>query len=73
MPKATFSVMLSSQQVLEYYKGTKNRVQVTTEQGFSMSIPYDILLQYVTREGIFGKFEITYSDDGTLGELKKLE
>ena len=72
MPKATFSVSLNSEQVLQFYKGLKQRVQVTTNEGQTMSIPYDILLNYVTREGIYGTFEITYSSDGTLGELKRL-
>ena len=72
MQKAEFSISLNSQQVLQYYKGQKNRVQVRTKQGFTMSLPYDILLQYVTREGIHGRFEISYSSDGQLGELRRL-
>ncbi|WP_252177122.1 DUF2835 family protein [Endozoicomonas sp. 4G] len=72
MNKATFSVSLNSQQVLQYYQGKKNRVQVNTREGFSMSIPYDILLKFVTREGVHGTFEISYGSDGKLGELRKL-
>ena len=72
MPKAVFSVSLSSEQVLQFYKGVKNRVQVTTTDGQTMSLPYDILLQHVTREGIYGTFEITYASDGTLGELRRV-
>ena len=72
MPKAVFSISLNSQQVLEFYKGLKHRVQVRTESGQSMSIPYDTLLKYVTREGIHGRFEITYSNDGQLGDLIRL-
>lgn len=72
MPKAVFSIYLSSEQVLQYYKGVKQRVQVTTTSGQTMSLPYDILLNHVTREGIYGTFEITYSHDGKLGELRKL-
>ncbi len=72
MPKAVFSVNLNSEQVLQFYKGLKQRVQVTTTEGQSMSLPYDILLEYVTREGIYGTFEITYSSDGKLGELRRI-
>ncbi|WP_263080655.1 DUF2835 family protein [Endozoicomonas sp. Mp262] len=72
MPKAVFSIHLNSEQVLQYYKGLKQRVQVTTTDGQSMSLPYDILLNFVTREGIYGTFEITYGSDGKLGELKRL-
>ena len=72
MPKAVFSISLNSEQVLQYYKGKKNRVQVRTQEGLSMSLPYDILLQYVSREGVHGTFEISYSNDGKLGELRRL-
>ncbi|MDD7804576.1 MAG: DUF2835 family protein [Endozoicomonas sp. (ex Botrylloides leachii)] len=72
MPKAIFSVSLSSEQVLEFYKGLKNRVQVSTTDGQTMSLPYDILLQHMTREGIHGTFEITYASDGTLGALHRV-
>ena len=72
MHKAVFSVNLSSEHVLQYYQGKKNRVQVRTQDGQSMSIPYDVLLKFVTREGIYGTFEISYGNDGKLGELRKL-
>ena len=72
MNKAVFSISLNSQSVMQYYQGKKNRVQVQTRQGFSMSIPYDILLKFVTREGIYGTFEISYSNDGKLGELRRI-
>ena len=72
MHKAVFSVKLNSDQVLDYYKGKKNSVRVRTESGQTMSIPYDIMLKFVTREGIYGRFEISYSDDGRLLDLVRL-
>ena len=72
MNKAVFSVSLNSEQVLQFYKGMKSRVQVRTQSGQSMSIPYDHLLKYVTREGIYGTFEITYDNFGNLGQIRKL-
>ena len=72
MQKATFSIRLGSEQVLEFYKGLKHRVRVMTTDGKSMSLPYDILLKYLTREGIYGTFEISYDSDGNLGELNRI-
>lgn len=72
MNKAVFSISLSSQQVMQYYQGKKNRVQVRTRDGQTMSLPYDILLNFVTREGIYGTFEISYGADGKLGDLRKI-
>ena len=72
MHKAVFSVKLNSDQVLQFYKGKKHSVRVRTESGQTMSIPYDIMLKFVTREGIYGRFEISYSDDGRLLDLVRL-
>ena len=72
MHKAVFSVKLNSDQVLQYYKGKKNSVRVRTDSGQTMSIPYDIMLKFVTREGIYGRFEISYSDEGKLLDLVRL-
>ena len=72
MHKAVFSVKLNSEQVLQFYKGQKQSVRVRTESGQSMSIPYDIMLKFVTREGIYGRFEISYGDDGKFLNLIRL-
>ncbi|MFK0571545.1 DUF2835 family protein [Endozoicomonas sp.] len=63
---------LNSDQVLEFYKGKKHSVRIRTDSGQTLSIPYDILLKFVTREGIYGRFEITYGDDGKLLDLVRL-
>lgn len=72
MHKAVFSVRLNSEQVLDFYKGQKTSVKVRTESGQTMSIPYDIMVKFVTREGIYGRFEISYRDDGTMVDLIRL-
>ena len=72
MNKAVFSVNLGSDQVLLYYKGQKKNVRVHTQSGQSMSLPFEILLEHVTRSGIYGTFEISYGNDGKLHKLRKL-
>ncbi|WP_067516262.1 DUF2835 family protein [Endozoicomonas ascidiicola] len=72
MHKAVFSVRLNSEQVLDFYKGTKSSVKVRTECGQTMSIPYDIMVKFVTREGIYGRFQISYRDDGKMVDLIRL-
>ncbi|MBE8215216.1 MAG: DUF2835 domain-containing protein [Endozoicomonadaceae bacterium] len=70
--KSIFKAYLTSEQVLEYYKGKKNSVRVKTEEGQSMSIPFDVLLKYVTHDGIGGTFEIHYTDDGQFQSIHKI-
>ncbi|WP_461535990.1 DUF2835 family protein [Spongorhabdus nitratireducens] len=72
MNKAIFSVNLNSDQVLMYYKGQKKSVRVHTQDGMSMSLPFEILLEHVTRSGIYGTFEISYGNDGKLQQLRRL-
>lgn len=72
MPTAIFSLYLNAEQVLDYYKGHKHLVRVKTESGQSMSVPYDIILKYVTHAGISGRFEISYSNEGKFLDLRKL-
>ena len=72
MHKAVFSIRLNSEQVLDFYKGKKTSVKVRTESGQTMSITYDIKVKFVTREGIYGRFEISYRDDGKMVDIIRL-
>jgi len=58
------SVNLTSEQVKQYYLGKKTRIQVYSDDGRSISVPYDILLKFVSHQGIYGRFEIIYNDEG---------
>lgn len=62
--KAVITINLTAEQVKQYYMGGKNRVQAYTDDGQSISVPYDILLQFVSHHGIYGRFEISYGEDG---------
>ena len=70
--KAKFSINLSSEQVLGYYKGQKNSVRTQTQDGQSISIPFNILLEFVTHNGIYGTFEICFRGDGTFRKIRKI-
>ncbi len=70
--KATFSVYLNSEQVLGYYKGQKTAVRVHTDQNQAISIPFNILLEFVTYDGISGTFEIEFKNDGTFQKIRKI-
>jgi hypothetical protein len=72
MVTVTFYVNLSAHQVLEYYKGVKNMVQVTTDRGELISVSYEILLKFLTHGGIKGKFKMTYKDNGKLNTIEKI-
>ncbi|MCY4177023.1 MAG: DUF2835 family protein [Endozoicomonadaceae bacterium] len=70
--KATFSVYLNSEQVLGYYRGQKQSIRTQTSDGQSISIPFNVLLDFVTHDGISGTFEIHFREDGKLQKIMKI-
>jgi hypothetical protein len=70
--KSVISVNLNKEQVLQYYKGVSTRVQCYDKNGQRMDLPIDIFLKYVTHEGIFGTFEITYDERGKFKCLQRI-
>lgn len=69
---AVFSIYLNSEQVLGYYKGQKHAVRTQTQDGQSISIPFNVLLEFVTHDGIAGTFEIYFKSDGTFQKIRKI-
>ncbi|MCK5894266.1 MAG: DUF2835 family protein [Endozoicomonadaceae bacterium] len=68
----TININLTSEQVKQYYMGGKNRVQAYTDDGQNISIPYDILLRFVTHHGIYGRFKISYDNNGKCQEISQV-
>ncbi len=71
--KLTFDVNLNSDQVKDYYRGKTDRVRLTAKDGTSVSIPYNILLDFLSREGIYGTFNIYYHDDGKFNRIERVK
>lgn len=65
---------LSQDKVLQYYKGIAQNVRVYDRAGKYMVVPIDIFLDYITYEGVYGTFEITYrltkAEDGGTASAK---
>ncbi len=70
--KAIITVNLTAEQVKQYYMGQKNRVQAYTDDGQSISLPYDILLEFISHHGIYGRFEIRYDDGGKFQSITRI-
>lgn len=69
---AIITVNLTSEQVKQYYMGEKNRIQAYTDDGQSISVPYDVLLEFVSHHGIYGRFEIRYDKDGKFQGISRV-
>jgi len=72
MPQATFSISLPPEKVQLFYKGTKSRVQVTADDGTTLSIPWALFQPYVSKNGIRGRFTIVFDTRGKCTELRSV-
>ena len=67
-----FSIALGYQEAQVFYQGHKTRVQVRAHDGQTINLPWSMLQPYFTSEGVVGTFQITYTDEGKLRCLKKV-
>ncbi|MFO7602746.1 MAG: DUF2835 domain-containing protein [Gammaproteobacteria bacterium] len=56
----TFSLYLSAEQYLAYYRGYARQVSVLAEDGRRLEFPAEHLRPYLTHEGIRGRFSISF-------------
>lgn len=57
-----FTLNISPEQYLDYYRGTVRRVLVHTAEGLSLEFPAHLLQKHVSPTGIHGQF-ILYCDE----------
>jgi hypothetical protein len=71
MPVASFSIALPRHKALLFYQGHKNRVIVTTHDGVTMSIPWQLLQPHLTEDGVHGTFRIRFDEGGKCLSLSR--
>lgn len=72
MHKMRFSLDISAESYLSYYQGAARFVRVETDDGLSLKFPASELQRFVTRDGVKGRFEITFSDQNKLVSLQRI-
>ncbi|MCP4748588.1 MAG: DUF2835 domain-containing protein [Desulfobacteraceae bacterium] len=72
MPTAVIDINLPTDEVLKYYQGIATRVKGYGHTGEYMDLPINIFLNYISHDGIFGTFKITYNDAGKFQSIKKI-
>ena len=66
MSELTFVLHITPDQYLAYYNGAAKTVAVTTEDGLSLKFPANALQKFITREGIHGRFKISFDQNNKL-------
>lgn len=72
MKRYEFHLDISSEEFLDYYRGTAKRVLVHLTDGRSVQFPASLLKQFVTSGGIQGDFVLTCDDEFKNANLKKV-
>ncbi len=72
MPSITFPLHIESNEVQKYYRGEALSVLATSFNGVKVQFPANLILPYVTHNGIQGHFVLEYGDDGKAISLRKI-
>lgn len=72
MKQHRFSMYLSPQQLMHYYRGQAKNVVVQSDTGQSLQIPLSALRPYVGHQGIDGYFLVVTDDNDKLQTLEKI-
>jgi hypothetical protein len=72
MLKLHLDVKLPADEFLRVYQGTASRVWLRSREGKSVSLPAGRLQPFLTREGVYGSFELTFDDQGKFISLRRL-
>ena len=68
----TFSMHLSTEKYLQFYQGAAKNVIVKTDDGRTLKFPADRLQQFVTHDGISGRFEIKFDNNHKIVSLIRI-
>jgi hypothetical protein len=73
MNRYEFHLRISSNQYLDYYRGTARRIVVRCNRGLSIQFPASLLQRFVTENGIHGDFVLTCDEHHKNSRLERLE
>ena len=64
---------LPAERYLAWYQGQAGRVLMHARDGRSISLPAHYLRPFLTHEGVYGSFVLTFTDAGKLVSFERLE
>jgi hypothetical protein len=67
-----FSLHISSDDYLTYYRGEAEYVLARSHDGRSVKFPARYLRRFVTHEGIFGEFEIEIDRNNRFKDMRRI-
>lgn len=73
MKRYEFTLHISSEQYLDYYRGMVRSVVARSTVGETVQFPVTLLQRFVTKEGIHGQFVLTCDDNHKHAQLQRIE
>lgn len=67
-----FRLSISAEEYLSYYQGSAQVVVARSEDNRTIRFPASAIRKFVTRDGIFGDFEIFFDENNKLIEIRSI-
>jgi hypothetical protein len=71
MKQYAFHLRITSEQYLDYYRGSARSVIALATSGQKVQFPASLLQRYVSQDGIHGHFVLSCDDNNKCIELQK--
>ena len=72
MPSIRVSLAIDKDELLRWYSGGAQNVSTLATDGRRVQFPVEVLRPYVAYNGVFGYFEIQFSEEGRFLSIKKM-
>jgi len=68
-----FRLAISAEEYLAYYQGSAQVVVARSDDGKTIRFPASAIRQFVTHDGIYGSFEISFDENNKLIAIQPIE
>jgi len=68
-----FNLKIPQSEILRYYKGNAKNILVTLKNGQRVQLPIENFRPYVSDLGLYGEFEVVFTDEFKLVSLVRLK
>lgn len=68
-----FRLAISADEYLAYYQGSAQMVVARSDDNKVVRFPASAIRKFVTHDGIYGHFEITFDENNKLVEIQAIE
>ena len=68
-----FRLAISAEEYLAYYRGSAQDIVARSDDNKIVRFPASAIRKFVTRDGIFGSFEITFDENNKLIGIQPIE